>query len=549
MMKKRFRAVCAILLTGILCLSTACSGDDESTGTGFLFTTSLSGNPACLDPQYTDNENADIVIASIMEGLLRLDENGVPVEAGAESYSISDDGLYYMFNLREGCCWYQSGMEAEEAIPVTAYDYVFAFRRMLDPGTRSPYASDFSCLKNANAIMAGSKGVESLGISAPDENTVIFQLEYTNAEFLKLLTLPCAVPCSEEFFLSTNGRYGLDTETILCNGPFYLTKWNYDAYGSDNFMTFRKNKTYYDTESIAPSSLQFTIKKSQADAEKDFADGNSDVLASSSNCVKYMESKNYTVVSQYAETLGLIFNPENEILQNENFRLALSYGINRTEYAGKLSADMLPAYGVIPPAIDLLGTSYREMYADEPLALPYDPLEAAARFETAAKQLNLNSTNTIRILVSTDITDTDALLTICHEWQELFGQYIGLDTVTPEEYEKRIAEGDFSIALYGIRASRNSCYDMLRQFSRERTLTGFSSAEYNTIMATLASEDRYSEAVELYGMAEQAILDTNTFIPLFYKNAYLVCTAGNTDLGFDAFSGIIDFRNAKHFTN
>lgn len=547
MLKKFIRSVCVMLSGAMLLLGTACSESEES-GTGFLFTCALAGNPACLDPQYTNNENADIVITNIMEGLVRLDENGVAQPAGAESYTISDDGLYYMFNLREGCCWYQSGMAEEAAIPVTAQDYVYAFRRMLDPVTGSPYAKQFACLKNANAIMAGSLDVSELGVTAPDAATVIFQLEYTNPEFLQLLAQPCAVPCNEEFFLSTNGRYGLDLDTVLCNGAFYLTKWNYDAYGSDNFMNFRKNPTHYDAENIAPSSLTFYILKSQTQADALFAEGGADVLSTMSNSVKYMESKEYTVMSEYAETMGLIFNPENEILQNEDLRLALAYGIDRAAYAAVLSKDLKAAYGIIPPAVKLLGSSYREIYADEQLALPHDPEKAAELFGKAERALHLNSMNTIRILVSTDIKDTDALLTICQEWQTLFGQYIGLETVTPEEYGERIASGNYSIALYSIGPERSSCYEMLRQFSVQQKLLGFESAEFNGILANLANAGRLADTVELYGMAEQAIIDSNTFIPLFYKNSYLVSTSGNRDIGFDAFSGTIDFRYAKHFS-
>jgi hypothetical protein len=68
-------------------------------------------------------------------------------------------------------------------------------------------------------------------------------------------------------------------------------------------------------------------------------------------------------------------------------------------------------------------------------------------------------------------------------------------------------------------------------------------------MAGLASAGKLADTVELYGAAERAILETNAFIPLFYKNSYLICTAGNQDLRFDAFSGAVDFRYAKHFAD
>ncbi len=549
MFKKLFRSVTSILLAGMLCACTACSQEEE-TGTGFHFTTVLAGNPECLDPQYTRNENANIVISNIMEGLLRLDENGVPVEAGAESFTVSDDGLYYMFNLRDNSFWYHSSMDEDDAIPVTAQDYVYAFRRLLDPVTQSPHAADFACLKNAAAVMAGSMGTESLGVSAPDAETVMFELEYTNAEFLSLLTQPCTVPCNEAFFRSTNGRYGLDMDTVLCNGSFYLTKWNYDAYSDENFLSFRPNPTYHDAENTAPNGLTYTIMKSRTAADNAFADGDADILLTNSYHAQYAQSDDYTVKSERAITLGLIFNPnsENAVIQQEKFRLALAYGINRTAYAPVTGTDLEAAYGIIPPAVNLLGSPYREQYADETLALPYDPQKSAALFRQVMDDLQMNSMNTIRIMVSNEITDTDALLTICQEWQTLFGQYIGIETVTPTEYESRLASGEYTIALYGIQADRSSCYEVLRQFVEQKKLLGFESAGFNGIMAQLASTSRLADAVPLYGAAEQAILETNTFIPLFYKNSYLICTAGNEDIAFDAFAGTADFRYAKHFS-
>ncbi len=547
MYKRIYRMICVLLTIGLLCAVCGCEKKEES-GMGFLFTCALPANPACLDPQYTDSENADMVITNIMEGLMRADENGIPVEAGAESYSITDDGLCYMFNLREDCVWYRSGMKEGEEIPVTARDYVYAFRRLLDPVTQSPYASLFSCIKNANSVMAGTLPSSSLGVSAPDNYTVLFQLEYTNAEFLQLLTMACAVPCNEDFFLTTNGRYGLDEETVICNGPFYISKWNYDAYGSDNFITLKKNKLYHDTDNIAPSSVQFTILRSQAAVEKLFSESGCDMMITESSPVSYLGHKDYHVYPERAQTLGLIFNPENEILQNEDLRLAIAHGINRTTYASVLSDDMTAAYGVIPPAATLLDSSYREICADEPLALPYDPRKAASLFEKAADELQLNSLNSIRILMPNTITDTDALLTICQEWQTLFGQYIGIEAVTPTEYERRLQNGEYSIALYSVQGSRNSCYEVLRVFTENKELIGFESDEYSGIMTRLATAGRLSDSLSLYTAAEQAILDTHAFIPLFYKNTYLVATAGNRDILFDAFSGILDFRNAKHFS-
>ncbi len=545
MYSRILRSACAVLAAGCILL-TGC-GKSEGMGAGYLFNFALPGNPACLDPQYTDNPNAAAILPSIMEGLVRLDENGLPELAGAGSYTLSEDGLYYMFNLRTDCYWYNCEFRKEEAIPVTAHDYVFAFQRMFDKNTGSPYPREFTCLKNAVPVITGAAEASEIGVSALDDYTLLFELDTPDAEFLQLLAQPCAYPCNEEFFYASNGRYGLTAELTLCNGPFVLTQWSYDPYGDDNLMHFKKNSTYYAADAIYPSQLGLTILRSDADVAGSFSGGGADVLLTDLHQKQYLDSKNYAAVSIRAQTLGLVFNPENELLSNENLRLALAYGIDRTSLSAVASEDLEVAYGVIPPAAQVLGRSYRELYADEPLALPYDPEEAAALFEKAAKALQLHAMNAIQILVPSTITDTDALLTICQEWQNLFGYYIGIESVTPEEFDSRIAAGEYSIALYRVTGTRNSCRSVLETFEKQAALFPMESDTFRNTMAAIDDASLLSDAAALCYDAEAAIIAENLFIPLFYKNSYLYFSSENRDLSFDPFTGAFDFRSAKHF--
>ncbi|MDE5563840.1 MAG: peptide ABC transporter substrate-binding protein, partial [Oscillospiraceae bacterium] len=472
--------LCGVLLCGVLPLS-GCSGQEENTGAGYLFTCTIGGNPDCLDPQFTDNPYAASVLVNIMEGLLRYDETGTLVCAEAESYTVSEDGLHYEFTLCDNCYWYNVDSDPERPERVTARDYVFAFRRLIDPAMRSPYAADFSCLKNAEAIIAGELDVTRLGVSAPDATTVCFELDRADPKFLTLLAENCAVPCNEDFFNASKGRYGLEPSTVLCNGPFYLTKWNYDRYSSGNFLTLRKSQQFRDPDSVYPSNLQFTVMHSRSQADEDFADGNADVLFTQVYPKSYLASNNYTVQPYASQTFGLIFNPDNEQLQNDSLRQALACAINRTAVGELLSDDMQPAWGVIPPSVTLLGRSYRELCADETL-ITYDPKKAAKLFSTASEELELRTMNTLKILVPNTITDTEALLEICQQWQDLFGYYIGIETVSLDTYTQRIASGEYSIALWAIQPERNSCYAALEAVADNNTLLGLHSGDFSTCM-------------------------------------------------------------------
>lgn len=536
--------LCSVLLCGILPLS-GCSGQEENTGAGYLFTCTLGGNPDCLDPQFTDNPYAASVLVNIMEGLLRYDETGTLVCAEAESYIVSEDGLHYEFTLCDNCYWYNVDSDPDRPERVTARDYVFAFRRLVDPAMRSPYAENFTCLKNAEAIMSGEMDITKLGVSAPDATTVCFELDRADPNFLMHLADNCAVPCNEEFFNASKGRYGLEPSTVLCNGPFYLTKWNYDKYSSGNFLTLRKNQQFSDPDSVYPSSLQFTVMHSRSQADADFADGNADVLFTQVYPKAYLASNKYHIQSYASQTFGLIFNPDNEQLQNDSLRQALSYAIDRTALGELLSGDMQPAWGIIPPDITLLGRSYRELCADETL-VTYDPAKAAKLFDTAVEEGW--SMNTLKILVPNIIADTEALLEVCQQWQDLFGYYIGIEPVSTEVYEQRIANGEYSIALWAVKPEQNNCYAALEAVADNSTLLGLHSGDFSSRMDELAVAEQIADSVALYSAAEQAIVNSHTFVPLFYKNTYLITTAGNQDVRCDPFSEAIDLRAAKHFS-
>ena len=547
-MKRFTLRLCSLLImTAVLLTLTGCTPAEENTGAGYMFTAVLPDDPGCLDPQFTDSKNAQIVLRNTMEGLMRPDSTGAPVLAGAASVTASEDGLSYLFTLRDNAYWFSKDMDSDRPERVTSRDYVFAFRRLVDPEMCSPYGEDFACIKNAAAILDGKDTPQHLGVSAPDGNTVLFELDYPNPDFLTLLSRTCAVPCNEEFFYSTNGRYGLDDSTVLCNGPFYLTQWVYDQYGSGNFLTFRKNKHYHDPDAVFPVSLQFNIMHSRAEAEADFLDGGEDVILTDQYFPKYLHDPKYSVQTSACTTMGLIFNPEDENMKNLSLRKALAFGLDRTKLAEEVSEDIDIAYGIVPPAVTLLGTSYRSIQADEPLADPYDPKAAFDQFARANAELDLGAAGSIRILVPSTLNDTDALLAMCQEWQDLFGYYIGIESVTPEELDDRIASGDYSIALYSLTPAHDGCLSAMETFSDHAALFGFRSGDFAKLLEGLSRPTDLSATAALCADMEQVILQSRTFIPLFYKNSYLITTADNTDIRFDPFTRSADFRDAKHF--
>ena len=225
---------CFSILLAAVCTLPLCTGcsipfleQEESDGSGYLFTASLAANPKSLDPQSATDAASKTIIENLYEGLVELDENGSPQLAAAENYTVSPDGLTYTFTLKSDRFWFYDAnaddvVDDDEKWQVTADDYVYAFQRIFDPQTQSPYTSMFSCLQNADAVQSGQLAPEEIGVRAVSSTVLQFSLSRPDAEFFSNLASTAAMPCSETFFQQTKGRYGLDKDSVASCGAFYL---------------------------------------------------------------------------------------------------------------------------------------------------------------------------------------------------------------------------------------------------------------------------------------------------------------------------------------
>ncbi len=528
-------------------------------GANYSFDCALPGNPESLDPQTASDVNSMTVIGNLFTGLMKTDETGKLEKAAAKDYTISEDGLRYTFTLRNDCYWFFDSNEDEEAdenelTQVTAYDFEFAFKRIFNPETHSPHMEKFLCLKNAEAIIKGDANYTDLGVSAISDTELSFELEYPSAGFLNTLTFTAAMPCNEQFFNNTKGRYGLDDRSVASNGAFFIRQWFYDPYGSDNFIYMRRNSKNDGFDRIYPSFLNFYIKDSAEEAAQSFDEGTSDVLLSF-----VYDKKKYggNVVNSYFNyTLGIIINPEKKQYSNQNIRKALAYGIDKEAFAEQLPDDMLAAYGIIPPGISFLNKSYREINADKTAAISaenngqyieYNADKALQYYQDGMKEMDLKSLENIKILVPKDYMDTEYLHLVTQNWQTLFGFYIGIEEVVSEEFYQRISDGDYTMALYPMTGSFNDPVSILEEFEKSNNQFGYNSSDFQSIVDEIKKLGNYNEGVELYNKAENTILNDFSFIPVFYKKQFQILGSGNHDIIYDPFTKQLNFRYAKYY--
>ncbi len=547
----------ALLTVALLFFCTGCDisfpfqSDNSSDGSGYLFTLDLAANPKSLDPQSATDTASITIIKNLYEGLLEQDENGNLQTAAAESYTVSDDGLIYTFQLSDDRYWYYDAngddvVDDGETWTVTASDYVYAFQRIFNPETQSPYAEMFSCLKNGEAIIDGRASYTEIGVQAVSDTQLQFTLDYANTRFLSLLATTAAMPCNETFFTQTKGRYGLDEESVASCGAFYLRLWFYDAYGNDNLIYMRRNSANTAARSVYPSNLTFQIQNTEQDTITDFADGSTDVLVTSIYQDVYMDNDDYNIQAVCATTLGLIFNPDSEVFSNENIRKGLSLGIDRDSIGVESNGDLIGAFSIIPLDVSWNGIVYREAVPETTYV--YDVDTAVSTFQKGMQQLGIESLDSTKILVCNSLMDCENLHDIIQTWQEIFGFYIGIEEVTEREYWQRLEDKDYTIAVYGVTGNTNDPAATLEQFASDINSFYYENGSIDEKIASLRKCQTDTELLEQCANVEQAILDDGWFIPIFYKKQYCITTSSNDDLVFDAFSQSLNLRNAKHYT-
>lgn len=523
-------------------------GSDTNDGSGEMFDASLYKNPQSLDPQIADDVSSRTVISNMFSGLLALDSEGSVINDNAESYEISDDGISYTFRLRKDNYWFRDidgdeDYSEGEYFPVTAHDYVFAFQRLFNPETRSELAGNFICIKNSEKIMAGKLSPEEIGVYAEDDYTLVFNLEHSSADFLKLLTTTPALPCNEEFFYSTKGRYGLDEDSVISNGAFFMRQWFYDPYGSHNILYMKRNSVNSQYDKVYPSYLSFSIEDSQEDINSEFISSDLDCISTLEFDNRF-EKKKYSYDAYRSITLGIIFNPKDEIYSNENLRKALAYGINRESAKEKIDNDVEMAGGLIAPAVTLLGRSYRELSADSSLS-EYNKEKALEYLSKAKSELNRETFEPAKILVCNESVNPDELHVLSQQWSDLLGIYIGVEEVTESDFYSRLERGDYSLALYPVTADYNSGISFLYKFSDNPYFSINDDTKQSVInLSGIADAQDY---VIAFSDIERDILSQYCYIPVFYKNNYLVMKSENTDILYEPFSQAVNFQYAKNF--
>ena len=397
----------------------------------------LTEEPPQLDTTLLTDAVSGVVIAHVMEGLLRYDQHQRLVPGVAERWEITAGQA--VFNLRDAL-W-------SDDEPVTAHDFVFAWRTALDPANASEYAFILYPIKNAEAINQGELPVDALGARAQGDKTLVVDLERPIAFFDKLTAFSTYYPVRQDFYESTGGRYGADAGQLLYNGPFVMTSW---VHGQS--LDLRKNPLYWDKERIRLDRINVAYIVSDANAVLNlFKDGKIAMASlTAENLAEAMEQRWHINRFMDGSVFFIEFNHRPERLtRNHNLRKAMLLAQDPHELIYKVIKipGYLPGESLFPVFLDGVRGKFRAEYPAPEHRM--DIARARQHLEKARLELGLDEFPPLVML-----TGDNPVSNIQSEYfQALFKKNLGLEIKIDRQIFKqrldKMTKGQFDMVLAG----------------------------------------------------------------------------------------------------
>ncbi|PIE11863.1 MAG: oligopeptide ABC transporter substrate-binding protein OppA [Rhodobacterales bacterium] len=391
-----------------------------------------------FDPQISTDVEGSMVLRDLFEGLVNSNPDGSDAPGVAESWEVSEDGMTYTFKLRDDSKW-------SNGEPVTAGDFVYAWRRLADPATASEYAwyMELMGVLNATEITAGEAEPDTLGVTAIDDHTLEVKIDARRPYFTSMLTHPSTFPVNQKV-VEGFGDQWTKPENIVGNGAYVLTDYQQGVQ-----VVRERNPMYWNNDETILEKVTALVINDENIALTRYDAGELDKTEVPAGQYPALEAERPDETHSFPRSCSYIymFNlGENgpEYLKDLRVRQALTYAINRDVVVdGILQGGQFPSYnwthqataGFVMPEIDYAGWTQaeRDAKAKELLAEagygPDNPLEVTVNYNTSEGHRKI-------------------AIAVGQMWKQTLGVKATLNNYEWKVHTDQMQAGDFEIARY-----------------------------------------------------------------------------------------------------
>jgi oligopeptide transport system substrate-binding protein len=463
---------------------------------------------------------------------MRLDKQGQPAHAIAKRFDLSDDHLTYTFHLREA--------KWSNGDPVIAYDFEYAWKKVLDPGFQTHFAYAFFMIQNAREANEGLTPIDEVGVRAIDDKTLEVKLTHPAPYFLELTAHWTYFPVSSKLDSSHPGWAYSAADAYISCGPFKLTRYDY---GSK--LELEANPQYWDASSVKLEKIEiFTIPdlnavlKMYENDELDWIGQPFSVLPSEQ--VADLSTKNKLIETPISAITWLDINTESFPLNCKKMRQAFCLGIQRTKLQkNNLKGSYRPATSILPSSVQLNSEPYFE---------DGDTKKAKALFDEALEELALTRDKLppISFACADGPQQTHIAELIKEQLEKLFNIEVQFKVYSWDEFFNRRNNSFFQLSLltwYCWYSDPSYVLDVFKFRTNALNATQWENSTYISLLDQAQASTDPEERKQLYIKAEQILIDESPVIPLFYDNDLYLKKDRLKGYSFSQ-TGDVDFKEA-----
>ena len=517
MKKSQLLLVVSVALILLLALSLAACGEKKAPTSGVPQKLTFASLPLeNIDPQHFNAAPSYVAIKGFAEGLVHTWQGEINPGV-AESWDIAPDNMTMTFHLRQNACW-------SDGSPLTAQDFVYAFRRLANPDTGASYRWVLAEIINGEDIAYGdgSIPVEQLGVEAPDDHTFIIHFNTPAPYYIGFLDMPCFYPTKQSLVEQYGDKYATSPDTFLGNGPFKLVE-----YRLDEKLVMTPNENYWDKDAIKLDEVTILYMDEEtgfAMFESGAVDWARIPVGIASNYLENPDSlpensTAYTYKSGAVDWFCInIASTDKPFLGNLDFRLALNYALDREEYIAVSSGGLYsPATRFVLPTV----SGVDGYYCDEH---PINFFKTTAELEKAQEHLQkamdaLGITDPGQITFDIKVADTTprAIAENCQDqWSRTLGVNVEITTVPYRAMLDDRVQGNFDLVYAGWMPDYDDPYTYLGYFISTNSQNGgkYSNARYDELVRTANNFADQATRLGMYAEAEELLISEAGIVPL-----------------------------------
>ena len=472
----------------------------------------LSKEPEEMDPTLNVYARSSIVLQNLFRGLYKIDESGKkPVPSLAEGHELDETGTKYTFKINKNAKW-------SDGKPVTAQDFEYSWKRVLNPDVASGAAFYLYYIKNGKAYNEKKAGADDVGVKAVDDNTLEVTLENPTPYFLELLCVTAYYPVRKD--VVEKEGWTKSPETYLTTGPFMLTELK-----PKEKYVLKKNPNYLEVDKVKLDTLEIVFIESNE----------AELAAYTNNEIQVSDNISPEGMKQYQNTpeffsiprIGMQyfdFNASKKPFDDAKVRKAFSMSINRDQIIKSIVQSVeKPAFGMVPYGIPH-GVQKDKEYRDVVGNVFSENVDEAKKLLAEAGYPDGNGIPEITMIVMASQSDKDIAQALQSMWKQNLGVDVSIQTFESKVYWDEIENGNFNIASDGWTGDYPDPMTNLDIFEGVNTADDlrWNSAEYDRLLEENRKISDQAKRMENFAKAEKILADEMPLMPIrFFEDQFL----------------------------